>query len=109
MGISSKNFEEERELTVYLMVDISASGEFGSGSQLKRELGTEIAAVLGFSAIKNNDNLYGEAKFDLMLDLTEGFILQDQEFNPIKFMLACYDEDLVDEDTKSRLLRGLKN
>ena len=54
-------------------------------------------------------NLYGEAKFDLMLDLTEGFILQDQEFNPIKFMLACYDEDLVDEDTKSRLLRGLKN
>ena len=44
-----------------------------------------------------------------MLDLTEGFILQDQEFNPIKFMLACYDEDLVDEDTKSRLLRGLKN
>ena len=60
-------------------------------------------------AIKNNDNLYGEAKFDLMLDLTEGFIMQDQEFNPIKFMLACYDEDLVDEDTKSRLLRGLKN
>ena len=52
-----KNFEEERELTVYLMVDISASGEFGSGSQLKRELGTEIAAVLGFSAIKNNDKV----------------------------------------------------
>ena len=52
-----KSFEEERELTVYLMVDISASGEFGSGSQLKRELGTEIAAVLGFSAIKNNDKV----------------------------------------------------
>ena len=52
-----KNFEEERELTVYLIVDISASGEFGSGSQLKRELGTEIAAVLGFSAIKNNDKV----------------------------------------------------
>ena len=52
-----KNFEEERELTVYLMVDISASGEFGSGFQLKKELGTEIAAVLGFSAIKNNDKV----------------------------------------------------
>ena len=52
-----KNFEEERELTVYLLVDISASGEFGSGSQLKQELGTEIAAVLGFSAIKNNDKV----------------------------------------------------
>ena len=52
-----KNYEEERELTVYLMVDISASGEFGSGYQLKRELGTELAAVLGFSAIKNNDKV----------------------------------------------------
>jgi len=52
-----KVFEEERELTVYLLVDISASGEFGSGQQLKREMGVEIAAVLGFSAIKNNDKV----------------------------------------------------
>lgn len=52
-----KVFEEERELTVYLLVDISASGEFGSGAQLKREIGAEIAAVLGFSAIKNNDKV----------------------------------------------------
>jgi uncharacterized protein (DUF58 family) len=52
-----KVFEEERELTVYLLVDISASGEFGSGQQLKREAGAEIAAVLGFSAIKNNDKV----------------------------------------------------
>ena len=52
-----KVFEEERELTVYLLVDISASGEFGSGQQLKREVGAEIAAVLGFSAIKNNDKV----------------------------------------------------
>ncbi len=52
-----KVFEEERELTVYLLVDISASGEFGSGQQLKREMGAEIAAVLGFSAIKNNDKV----------------------------------------------------
>tara|TARA_Y100000590_G_C15646564_1_gene987104 strand:+ start:143 stop:1018 length:876 start_codon:yes stop_codon:yes gene_type:complete len=52
-----KVFEEERELTVYLLVDISASGEFGSGQQLKRDIGVEIAAVLGFSAIKNNDKV----------------------------------------------------
>ena len=52
-----KVFEEERELTVYLVVDISASGKFGSFQQLKQELGAEIAAVLGFSAIKNNDKV----------------------------------------------------
>ena len=52
-----KVFEEERELTVYLLVDISASGEFGSKEDLKRDIGAEIAAVLGFSAIKNNDKV----------------------------------------------------
>ncbi len=52
-----KIFEEERELTVYLVVDVSRSGSFGSGDQFKLELGTEIAAVLGFSAIKNNDKV----------------------------------------------------
>ena len=52
-----KVFEEERELTVFLLVDISASGDFGSENYLKREIGTEIASVLGFSAIKNNDKV----------------------------------------------------
>ena len=52
-----KVFEEERELTVYLLVDISRSGEFGSQNQLKQEFGAEIASVLGFSAIKNNDKV----------------------------------------------------
>ena len=52
-----KIFEEERELIVYLLVDVSASGEFGSVQQLKRDMGAEIAAVLGFSAIKNNDKV----------------------------------------------------
>ena len=52
-----KVFEEERELIVYLLVDVSASGEFGSIQQLKRDMGAEIAAVLGFSAIKNNDKV----------------------------------------------------
>ncbi|MFQ6676943.1 MAG: DUF58 domain-containing protein [Fidelibacterota bacterium] len=52
-----KIFEEERELTVYLMVDISRSGHFGTQLQFKSEIAAEIAAVLGFSAIKNNDKV----------------------------------------------------
>ena len=52
-----KIFEEERELTVFLLVDISSSGNFGSGHQLKKDFGVEIASVLGFSAIKNNDKV----------------------------------------------------
>lgn len=52
-----KNFREERELTVTLVVDISASTRFGSGRYLKSDLIAEIAAVLAFSAIKNNDKI----------------------------------------------------
>jgi uncharacterized protein (DUF58 family) len=52
-----KVFEEERELTVMLLIDVSGSGEFGTREQLKRNLITEIAAVLSFSAIENNDKI----------------------------------------------------
>ena len=52
-----KVFEEERELTVMLLIDVSGSNEFGSRMQLKEELMTEIAAVLAFSAINNNDKV----------------------------------------------------
>ena len=52
-----KVFEEERELTVFLMVDISGSGAFGSNNKIKQEIVSEIAAVLGFSAINNQDNV----------------------------------------------------
>lgn len=52
-----KVFEEERELTVMLVVDVSGSNDFGSGTQLKRMLAAEIAAVLAFSAIQNNDKV----------------------------------------------------
>lgn len=52
-----KVFEEERELTVMLMVDVSGSGDFGSKGMLKRQLMTEICAVLSFSAIQNNDKV----------------------------------------------------
>jgi uncharacterized protein (DUF58 family) len=52
-----KKFKEERELTVMLIVDVSASGQFGSVRQTKNELAAELAAVLAFSAIRNNDKV----------------------------------------------------
>lgn len=52
-----KSFREEREITMTLLVDISSSTRFGSGQQLKSELIAEIAALLAFSAIKNNDKV----------------------------------------------------
>lgn len=52
-----KKFVEERELTLMLIVDVSGSGLFGSRGQSKRELAAEIASVLAFSAIRNNDKV----------------------------------------------------
>ena len=52
-----KLFTEEREMTVMLLVDMSASGRFGSVAQSKREVAAEVAALVAFSAIKNNDRV----------------------------------------------------
>jgi uncharacterized protein (DUF58 family) len=52
-----KLFEEERELQVMLLCDVSSSSHFGSGENLKVETATELAAVLAFSAIRNNDKV----------------------------------------------------
>lgn len=52
-----KVYEEERELTVMLLIDVSASLDFGTVTRTKRELATEIAATLAFSAIQNNDKI----------------------------------------------------
>ncbi|HIA37295.1 MAG TPA: DUF58 domain-containing protein [Flavobacteriales bacterium] len=52
-----KVFEEERELTVMLIIDVSSSKEFGTKLQYKKELVTELSAVLSFSAIQNNDKI----------------------------------------------------
>jgi uncharacterized protein (DUF58 family) len=52
-----KVFEEERELTVMLLVDVSASQDFGTHQSVKRDVVTEIAATLAFSAIQNNDKI----------------------------------------------------
>jgi uncharacterized protein (DUF58 family) len=65
-----KKFVEERELTLMLMVDVSASGLFGSREQSKRELAAEIASVLAFSAIRNNDKV----GLILFSDVVEKFI-----------------------------------
>src|SRR3984885_10325915 len=52
-----KKFTEERELTVMLLVDVSASGNYGSVALSKRELAAEVACLLAFSAIRNNDKV----------------------------------------------------
>ena len=52
-----KIFDEERELTVMLLVDASSSGDFGSVEQTKNEIAVELSALLAFSAIKNNDRV----------------------------------------------------
>ncbi len=52
-----KRYVEERELTVMLLVDASASGQFGTVNRFKREIAAELAAVLAFSAISNNDKV----------------------------------------------------
>ncbi len=52
-----KIYEEERELTVMLLVDVSASGDFGSSQRMKGEIAVEICALLAFSATKNNDKV----------------------------------------------------
>jgi uncharacterized protein (DUF58 family) len=52
-----KKFTEERELTILLLVDVSASGQFGSTAQSKREVAAELASALAFSAIRNSDKV----------------------------------------------------
>lgn len=52
-----KVFEEERELTVVLLIDVSGSRDFGSVSQMKRDIFTEVAATIAFSTIQNNDKI----------------------------------------------------
>lgn len=74
-----KIYEEERELTVMLLIDVSGSNDFGSKLQLKSEIITEIAAVLAFSAIHNNDKV-GVIFFS---DIIEKFITPKKGANHI--------------------------
>ncbi len=52
-----KKFVEERELTIIIVADMSASGKFGSGEKLKSEVAAELASIIAFSSIKNNDKV----------------------------------------------------
>lgn len=63
-----KLFEEERELNVMLLVDVSASGDFGSVASFKREMAAEIAGVLAFSALRNQDKV-GQILFSDRVEL----------------------------------------
>ncbi len=98
-----KIFEEERELTVMLLIDVSGSGDFGSVIQQKHELMTELAAVLSFSAIQNNDKI-GIIFFS---DKIEKFIPPK---GGRKHILRIIREllDFVPENTKTNVSQALR-
>ena len=70
-----KVFEEERELTVVLLIDVSGSRDFGSVSQMKRDIFTEVAATIAFSTIQNNDKI-GVILFSFQIKLKSSFHLK---------------------------------
>ena len=102
-----KIFEEERELTVMLMIDVSASRNFGTISKLKKNQITEIAAVLAFSAIQNNDKIgviFFSDKIEKLIDFypedKQTDIEQALEYmtNSIKKRCTCFViSDFIDE------------
>lgn len=98
-----KVFEEERELTVMLLIDVSGSREFGSVNVMKKEVMTEIAATLAFSAIQNNDKI-GVVFFS---DKIEKFIPPQKGKKHILYIIR----ELIDfhpEETKTDISQVLK-
>ena len=98
-----KVFEEERELTVMLMIDVSGSRDFGSVNVMKKEIITEIAATLAFSAIQNNDKI-GVLIFS---DKIEKFIPPQKGKKHILYIIR----ELIDfkpDDTKTDISLVLK-
>lgn len=102
-----KVFEEERELTVMLVIDISGSEEFGTTEKTKKELALEIAAVLAFSAVANNDKVGAL----LVSDKMERYIAPEKGKKHVLFILR----ELIEFKPKSKLtnlnegLRFLRN
>jgi uncharacterized protein (DUF58 family) len=90
-----KVFEEERELTVMLLIDMSGSGNFGTSGSFKRDIVTEIAAVLSFSAIFNNDKI-GVVFFS---DVVEKFIPPKKGRKHILRIIR----ELIDFEAKSKM------
>lgn len=98
-----KVFEEERELTVMLLIDVSGSRDFGSVNVMKKEIITEIAATLAFSAIQNNDKI-GVVFFS---DKIEKFIPPQKGKKHILYIIR----ELIDfhpENTKTDIAQALK-
>ena len=98
-----KVFEEERELTVMLLIDVSGSKDFGTVSQMKRDVTTEIAATLAFSAIQNNDKI-GVIFFS---DKIEKFIPPQKGRRPILYIIR----ELIDfrpDDRQTDINQALK-
>lgn len=98
-----KVFEEERELTVMLLVDVSGSRDFGSVNVMKKDMMTEIAATLAFSAIQNNDKI-GVVFFS---DKIEKFIPPQKGKKHILYIIR----ELIDfepQDTKTDISQVLK-
>jgi uncharacterized protein (DUF58 family) len=90
----SKVFEEERELTVMLLVDVSASSVFGTRTATKRDIATEIAAVLAFSAVNNADKV----GMILYSDRIEKYIPPKKGKQHALFMVR----ELLSEETKGK-------
>ena len=98
-----KVFEEERELTVMLLIDVSGSRDFGSVNVMKKEVITEIAATMAFSAIQNNDKI-GVVFFS---DKIEKFIPPQKGKKHILYIIR----ELIDfkpQDTKTDIAQVLK-
>ena len=98
-----KVFEEERELTVMLLIDVSGSRDFGTVNVMKKEVITEIAATLAFSAIQNNDKI-GVVFFS---DKIEKFIPPQKGKKHILYIIR----ELIDfhpEETKTDISQALK-
>lgn len=98
-----KVFEEERELTVMLLIDVSGSSDFGSVNVMKKDVVTEIAATLAFSAIQNNDKI-GVIFFS---DKIEKFIPPQKGKKHILYIIR----ELIDfqpDDRKTDLSHALK-
>lgn len=99
-----KIFEEERELTVIIAIDVSSSGLFGSNVKLKKDLFIEISATLGFSAIKNND------KVGLLLfsDKVEKFIPPKKgKLHILRIITELLNFDFESTKRKTSLKNGL--
>ena len=82
-----KIFEEERELTLMLLIDVSGSKNFATRNKLKKEIVTEIAATLAFSALKNNDKVLVSNGRSLVIKTTSSFYRYPLQKTPLNLIL----------------------